>query len=674
MTWKALVLLLILIGSLAAFAVSAYRRLRLLLKGAPSYRIDRIGTRIRELIMVGFLQKVLLKELVPGTMHVMIFWGFMVLLFRTVSLTIYGFSPWLFHLLMGNPWGHAYLLLKELFEVLVLLGIGIAFYRRLIERPPRLTLSGEALFILGMIGSLMLCDFIYDGSEFALLARGYIGSVPQAAYLTGAQAWTPVGSFVSGLLGGLPRGALEVTSILFYFLHISIVLAFLNYLPYGKHFHVITALPNVFLKELKPKGQLRHVPDIEKIIESEGTIGIDRVEAYPWKDLLDLYTCTECGRCQASCPAWASEKPLSPKKLVIAQRDHLYAKGKVLLSKAKDKAWEGPTLISEEVVSKEVIWSCTACRNCEEVCPVEIQYVQRIADMRRYLTSMENDFPKELNATFKGLENYGNPWSLPQQKRGEWAEGLDVPLASRSPDFEVLYWVGCAASYDDRAKKTARAFVAILKAAGVRFAILGPEEVCTGDSARRLGNEFLFQMLAQQNIETFKNYKVRKIVTACPHCYNTLTHEYPQMGGTYDVAHSSVYIRDLIRQGKIKLSPGALDRVVYHDPCYLGRFNDHFDEPRELIRRTSQGKALEAQRSRSNSFCCGAGGGRMWLEEHEPRVSTVRLEQLMKTEPKAIAVACPYCMTMFTDAAKAKGVDEKLPIKDVVELVAEALS
>jgi len=483
-----------------------------------------------------------------------------------------------------------------------------------------------------------------------------------------------MGAWVGGLLGGLPRGGLEVISVIFYFLHISLVLAFLNYLPYGKHFHVITALPNVFLKELKPKGQLRHVPDIEKTIESGGTLGIDRVEAYPWKDLLDLYTCTECGRCQAACPAWATQKPLSPKKLAIAQRDHLYAKGKFLLSQDKDKTWEGPSLIGEEVVSKEVIWSCTACRNCEEVCPVEIQYVQRIADLRRHLTSMENDFPKELNLTFKGLENYGNPWSLPQQKRADWAQGLEVPLASQSPDFEVLYWVGCAASYDDRSKKTAREFVKILKTAGVKFAILGPEESCTGDSARRLGNEFLFQMLAQQNIQTLNTYKVKKIVTACPHCFNTLANEYPQMGGNYEVVHSSVFIRDLIRKGKLKVGRGTLDRIAYHDPCYLGRFNDHYDEPRELIRKTSSGKVLESERTKSNSFCCGAGGGRMWLEEHEPRMSTVRLEQLMKTDPKAIAVACPFCMTMFTDAAKAKGVEEKLPIKDVVELVAEALS
>ena len=673
MNWKMVFLLLLQGGSLSAFTISAYRRLRLLLKGTPSFKIDRFGTRIRELIVVGFLQKVLLREFLPGIMHILIFWGFLVLLFRTVSLTIYGFSPWLFHLLMGNPIGHAYLLLKEVFEVLVLLGIAIAFYRRLIERPARLTLSGEALFILGMIGALMLADFISDGAEFALLAGGYIESGPHVDFLIGAQAWAPVGSWVGGLLEGLPKGGLDVISAISYFLHISLVLAFLNYLPYGKHFHVITALPNVFLKELKPKGQLRHVPDIEKTIESGGTLGIDRVEAYPWKDLLDLYTCTECGRCQAACPAWATQKPLSPKKLAIAQRDHLYAKGKFLLSKDKDKTWEGPTLIGEEVVSKEVIWSCTACRNCEEVCPVEIQYVQRIADMRRYLTSMENDFPKELNLTFKGLENYGNPWSLPQQKRADWAEGLDVPLASQSPDFEILYWVGCAASYDDRSKKTAREFVKILKAAGVKFAILGPEESCTGDSARRLGNEFLFQMLAQQNIQTLNTYKVKKIVTACPHCFNTLANEYPQMGGNYEVVHSSVFIRDLIRQRKIKVGRGALDRIAYHDPCYLGRFNDYYNEPRELIRKTSLGKVLESERNRSNSFCCGAGGGRMWLEEHEPRVSTTRLEQLMKTDPKAIAVACPFCMTMFTDAAKAKGVEEKLVIKDVVELVAEAI-
>ncbi len=674
MIWKAFILSVLLLVSLAAFTWSMRRRIKLLKCGAPSFKIDRLGARFRELIVVGFLQKTVLREFLPGIMHVMIFFGFLVLLFRTLSLVSLGYSPGFFHALMGNPVGHLYLLIKEIFEILVVIGVGIAFYRRLIEKPERLTLSFEALVILGMIGGLMISDFLYDGTELALLNSGRLNDPAHAAFLASAQAWTPVGAWLGRLMSGGPEALLHGSSVLFFFLHISLVLAFLNYLPYGKHFHVITALPNVFLKELKPKGQLRHVPDLEKTVEADGTIGINRVEAYPWKDLLDLYTCTECGRCQDACPAWATEKPLSPKKLAMAQRDHLYAKQKFLLSKAKDKSWPGPELISDQVISKDVIWSCLSCRNCEEVCPVDIQYVQRIVDMRRYLTTMENTFPQELIATFRGMESAGNPWGLPQAERADWAKGLDVPLASETKDFDVLYWVGCTASYDTRSRQTARAMVKVLKAAGVKFAILGPEESCTGDSARRLGNEFLFQTLAQMNIETLNGYQVKKIVTACPHCFNTLANEYPQMGGNYQVAHSSVFIRDLIEQGKLKVSRTVAEGVVYHDPCYLGRFNDRYDEPRELIRKTASGPILEADRNRSNSFCCGAGGGRMWVEEHAPRVSVTRLDQLLKTNPKTVAVACPFCMNMIVDAAKTRGVEEKVAVKDVVELVADALS
>jgi Fe-S oxidoreductase len=674
MIWKALLLSVLLATAIVAFAYSLMKRIRVLKLAGPSFRIDRFGERFRELIVVGFLQKTVLRELLPGIMHVLIFFGFLVLLFRTVSLVVLGYSPAAFHWLMGNPVGHLYLVIKEIFEILVLVGVAIAFYRRLIERPPRLTFSVQALLILAMIAALMVSDFLFDGAEFALWGGGHIGSTTHAGFLAGAWAWSPVGAWLGGSMSGVPVRGLEAISNVFFFLHITLVLVFLNYLPYGKHFHVITALPNVFLKELKPKGQLRHVPDMEKIIEADGVIGVNRVEGYPWKDVMDLYTCTECGRCQDACPAWATKKPLSPKKLAMAQRDHLYAKQEFLLSGDKDKKWSGPELISEAVVSKDVIWSCVSCRNCEEVCPVDIQYVQRIVDMRRYLATMENDYPKELISTFRGMENNGNPWGLPKQERAAWASGLDVPLASESKDFDVLYWVGCAASYDNRSRQTAKAFVKILKAAGVKFAILGPEESCTGDSARRLGNEYLFQMLAQQNIETLNGYSVKKIVTGCPHCFNTLANEYPQMGGQYEVVHSSVFVRDLVAQGKLKLARTVAQDVVYHDPCYLGRFNDRYDEPRELLSKTVSGPVLEAGRTRSNSFCCGAGGGRMWVEEHEPRVSTARLDQLLKTNPKTVAVACPFCMNMMVDAAKTRGVEEKIAVKDVIELVADALA
>ena len=674
MNATSIALLVMLAGTLGAFAFSAYRRLQLLKTGAPCSAFDRVGPRLRELVVTGFLQKNLLREPLPGIMHLFIFWGFLVLLLRTASLVVYGFSPSIFHQLMGNPLGHAYLLTKDVFAVLVMLGIGIAIYRRVITRPSRLTFSGEALVILGTIGLIMLCDFLFDAAELALLAANPTDPSAHAAFLAGARSWTPVGAWLSRWLTGWSSGALEATATGSYFLHIGLILGFLNYLPYGKHFHIITSLPNVFLASQAPKGALRAMPDLEKTIEANGTLGVDKVEAYPWKDLLDLYSCTECGRCQAACPAWSTNKPLSPKKVVVGQRDHLYTKAQHLLSKEKDKVWNGPALISDGVISKDVIWACTACRNCEEVCPVRIQHVQRIIDMRRYLVSMENDFPKELNATFRGMESSGNPWGLPQQKRADWAQGLNVPLASAAPEFDVLYWVGCAASYDSRNQKTARALAQVLQAAGVKFAILGPEEACTGDSARRLGNEYLFQLLAQRNIEILNRYRVKKIVSACPHCCNTLANDYPQLGGHYEVVHSSVFLRELIHQGRLKLKAGALERIAYHDPCYLGRFNDRYREPRELIRLTSPGRLLEAERTGCNSFCCGAGGGRMWMEEHAPRINATRLEQLLETKPQAIAVACPFCMTMFTDANKDKAVGDQVQIKDVVELAAENLA
>jgi Fe-S oxidoreductase len=447
---------------------------------------------------------------------------------------------------------------------------------------------------------------------------------------------------------------------------------FANELPYSKHFHVYTSLANVYFAKLDPPGKLVTM-DLENADETT-TFGVATVTDFTWKQMLDMYTCTECGRCREYCPTTLTNKPLQPVLYLKTVRDQLYREQKGLLADPGEDGRKSEIQLLPEIVDPQVVWACTTCRWCERACPLDITYVDKLVGQRRNLVLERAEFPEEAQAAFRGYEVNGNPWQLPAEGRGAWAEGLDVPLAAEAGgDFEYLFFVGSPGSYDDHGKKVSQATAKILNTAGVKFAILGPEEASTGDAARRLGNEYLFQMLAMRNVETMNGYGVKKIVTNCPHAYNTLKHEYPDFGGEYEVIHGTQLVAELVPSGRIKLSQTVDVDVAYHDPCYLGRTNGEYDAPRFLLKWIPGVNVREAELTRETSMCCGAGGGRMWLEENiGERINQTRFAQLEATGTEEVAVACPYCWSMLSDAQNELG-HETANTYDVIELVAKSL-
>jgi len=669
-------LTLILVAALGLFGFTLYRRFLLLKAAGADARFDRPGERIRGVLLYAFGQKKFLTGEQPaGLMHFLIFWGFMVISARTLTLFAQGYDPH-FYLPGLHPagLGGPYLLLKDLVEVGVILAVLIALYRWLLSRPARLfgfkpaenRLAGqshwEALVILLFILGLMVTDFLYDGGRFVL------ESDPLTLL---EKRWSIVSSGVGLLLSGMGPAAVGAVRDAAWWIHVLIILTFLNLLPRSKHFHIITAIPNVFFRKLEPAGALSFM-DLEKT----ETYGTSRMSQFTWKQILDMYSCTECGRCASVCPATASGKPLAPRQLLLDLRDRLYSRERELLQKTDGQGGEGndAVIVGDNLIHDDVLWSCTTCRACEEACPVLIEYVDKIVDMRRHLVQEEARFPSALNRAFKGMETQSNPWAIGQENRDSWAEGLEVPRLSDHPDAEYLYYVGCAGSFDDRSKKTTLAMVKILKKAGINFAVLGKEELCNGETARRIGNEYLFQTMAQALIEVLNNYRFKKILTNCPHCFNTLKNEYPQFGGNYEVIHAAEFVHGLIRQGKIAL-PGELPgKVTYHDSCYYGRYNQIYDAPREVIRQIRGAQLQEMKHCRHDAMCCGAGGGWMWMEEpKDKRVNYIRVEQALETGPDVVAVSCPYCMIMMEDGLKAKGMDEQVKTLDVIELVERAM-
>ncbi|MBS2039320.1 (Fe-S)-binding protein [bacterium] len=638
-------------------------------------RFDKPGERIVDLIYYGFLQRRLLNRAYGGSMHVMIFWGFCVLAIANLTLILRGFRGPEFSLPFlaeNEPVGMVYNAIKEVFMAMVMLGVGMALYRRLIWRPRFPEPSNEALIILVIIGSLMLVEFVQGGCAMALknITASDTELIPSHLFTY---------RIGQGFLNmGLEQGTLETTQEVAWWINLMLVLGFGAYLPYSKHFHIITSLPNVFMRRKYPYGQLTK-PDMEK-----EEFGIAQIDGFNWKNMFDWYSCTECGRCTSQCPAFASGKPLHPKKITEQLRDELVDnKGGEFVKKsaearAKGETPEAPETIIQDrlsAISEEALFSCTTCRACEEACPVFIEYVQEIIDMRRYLVQVEGRFPKEVERSFKNMENNYNPWGFGFATRGDWAKEFDIKELSEDPgELDVVFWVGCAGSFDERNKKVTAALVKVMKAAGLRFAILGKEEACTGDPARRIGNEYLYQVLAEQNVTALNQYNVKKIVTACPHCFNTIKNEYTQFGGNYEVIHHTELIHQLMNEGKIKLKPGTVLDATFHDSCYLGRYNDIYEQPREALQ--SAGLRLqEMGPSRSTGRCCGAGGGRMWMEEHGTKVNDMRLGDALAlaVQPKVIASACPFCLTMLSDAVSTKDLQDKIQTRDVVEIVAEAL-
>jgi Fe-S oxidoreductase len=714
----------IIVGLLAMFAWSANKRWQLLMTGRPENRLDRIQDRIDAVWRYAFVQEKMDYYQPAGLAHKLIFAGFMVLLLRSIILWGRGFSPafGLFVLGPTQPAGMVYEFLKDTIATLVLCGVAVFFYYRVLNPLKRITRHWEGTLILGIIATMMLADMIYDGCGLALADRAaYLcgESGAGSSYATAEQCariativapwhgeavhahfaiWpSPAGSFFAGLFHDLPPGALVFLAHAGFWTHSSLVLIFLNILPYSKHFHVITAIPNVFVRDLSPPGRLRPMAEnAEKLMEVVGAaaehadpaslpVGVARLEHFTWKALLDFYTCTECGRCSDNCPAHKTGKLLSPKHLTLDLRNHLYSREKELTApmaheppKENGAAAGKPVNLVPDLIHPDVIWACTSCRACEEQCPVMISYVDKIVDLRRNLVMIRGEFPHELQKPFQGIEVNGNPWNLSRMDRAAWSDGLGVATFGEKPTAEVLFWVGCAASYDDRAKKIARATAKLLKQAGVDFAILGQEESCTGDPARRAGNEFLFAAMAEANAATLNGYKeqggMKTVVTTCPHCFNTLKNEYPDFGAKLEVVHHTDYLLGLLAEKKLVAKNAAQGRVVYHDSCYLGRYNGVYESPREILRSIPGVELVEPDYwTKQRGLCCGAGGAQMFMEEqNQNRVNIKRTLQLVDTGATTIASGCPFCMTMLHDGLKSQNLEDKIRQLDVSEILERA--
>src|SRR3954469_10670130 len=703
---------LIIVVGLSIFAWIISYRVRPLLFARKDVRWDDPGTRTEKLLLYGFGQKRMpgKPERPAGAAHVWIFVAFLVAQLGT--LTSFGLAydprfhlPFLAH---EAPLGQVYLFVKDLIDILGTAGCAVFLYFRLVQKKERMTLSWEGVFILCMIVGVLWSDVLIDA---ALLARS-AGEVPWYLPVSGKVAqWF--------LYGMTPLAANKVMTV-GVLLHIAIVMAFLNFLPLGKHFHIITGLPTVFFQRLSPQGQLSKLD-----LENSEKFGVARLTDLSWKEILDTYSCTECGRCQTYCPTYDTGKPLTHKEVNRAIRHHAqqmaekmplplaqlaralnrirpvtggHANGhdghgnghggqgngrtEPALQLPPEMIEQMPPLVGEGgVLPDETIWACTTCGWCEQACPVFIEHLPRIVDMRRNLVLMESRFPEEAARVFKGMETQGNPWGMGSNRRAEWCADLEVPVAAAMDKeslegVEYLFFVGCAGSFDDRQKRVSRALVKILRAAGVTFCILGEEETCNGDSARRLGNEYLFQALAQQNVETLNRYAPKKIITQCPHCFNTLGNEYPQFGGHFKVLHHSEVIAQLVADGRLRPGEAALEtEVTYHDSCYLARHNGISEAPRQALVALGV-KVREMERNRTETFCCGAGGGRMWLEETlGQRINQNRVEEAAQTlgGKGTVATSCPFCLTMIKDGIAETGRSEQMEAKDIAELVAQSL-
>jgi len=692
--WFGIVLfLLIAVTGVSLFAIRAGELITLLAKARPEDRTDHIEDRIGQFFQVVLGQSGVLRDPIPGIAHFFTFWGFLIISVGLLGLTLQGFGLSL--PIIGDS--HAFATLLDVFIILVAIALLVFAFRRVVIRPKQLSsfLHGpwDGLIILGLILLILIAIVLVEIFDYAA---------------SNGAAWSLFGMWFGPSVSGLGTQTNLILFRIFWFAHFIIFFSFLVYLPRSKHLHLMATPFNVFFSDYSPKGAL---PLIENIEERED-YGVSKPEQFTWKQLLDGYACTECGRCNNVCPASATDKPLFPKEIILGVKEALFVQSNQILSentiwsklgvagvKADDTVEEKEAHHEPMVggiITNDALWACTTCRACMEICPVSIEHVPKIVDMRRHLVMEESDFPTEVTSLFNNIERNSNPWEMSNDKRAEWAAGLDIPLMAENPDADVLYWVGCMGSFDERNKKVATAVAKILKEAHVNFAILGPEEACTGDPARRIGNEYLWQMMAQQNIETLDGYgfnrssaqnghassngtgaitKHRTVLTACPHCFNTIMNEYPQLGGDYEVVHHTTYINSLLANQTLSLPEGFDQRkLTYHDPCYIGRYNDIYDEPRQVLKVLNSNGVTEMKRNRKKSFCCGGGGGRAWMEETiGKRVNQTRVNEALGTGAEVLAAACPFCITMFDDGIKGVEAEEKMQIEDIAEIVVQAI-
>lgn len=670
---------------LAVFVYGLVRRYRLWKLGQPEARWKDGWQGIQDVLVYGLGHKRILKDFAPGVMHLAILAGFIFLFFATAMITLQAdFGINIFR-------GALYVFIKittNLFGLLALIGVLYLYYRRYIKRPDKLDNKSDDAIALALVFSILVTGFVIQGVR---MASEYD---PWAIYgFVGYWMIEPLKALFS-------EGELLSLHKFLWWFHMFLAFAFIAYLPYSKLFHIFLGPINQFLRNRGPVG-VPALIDFED--ESQETFGLSEFKQLSWKAIFNSDVCIRCGRCQENCPATLSGKHLNPKQIIQdikVRADEEYQalcqvkkEAKLSTQQLSQRTSEEAATATEgtlaleippgralmgEVIVEQDLWDCTTCRSCEEQCPVFVEHVDKTVEMRRNLVLMESRFPSEAQLAFRNMENNGNPWGIGWNKREEFLKGLEVPTLEENPEAEILYWPGCSGAFDARNQKVSAALVKLLRAANVNFAILGNEEKCCGDSARKLGNEFLYQTLAAENIEVMKGYGVKKIMTQCPHCFQTLTHDYPQLGGKFEVMHHTAYIKELLASGRLKLkdeeSTGKDLKITYHDSCYLGRYNKIYSEPREILKAAGL-KVIEMKRTKDKSFCCGAGGGRMWLEEHGgERINEMRTEEALATGAEIVGTACPFCLTMINDGINAKEeAAEKTKAMDIAEVLAQRI-
>lgn len=723
---KTIVFSIVLLAAFIGIAINMQRLLSFLRLGKWTNRFDNAPERVKRVLGVAIGQSKIFRDPVAGPIHAMIFWGFMVLLFAVLESIGEGFLGRFSFSFLG-PIYTAITASQDIFIGLVIFAVIASYWRRFVTKVRRLQGDAEeskdaalilfAIFLI--VGSLL----VSNAARFAMGGQYEYEIRPLAA-----------------LLSGVFDGGASATHLVYeitWWIHIVMVLAFMNYLPYSKHLHVITSVPNVYLSDLKRKNYLKPINFEDEAVTKYGASDIEDLS---WKQLLDGQTCTHCGRCTSVCPANATGKVLDPRWIIIATRERMLDKAPTLVKNDQFgfRSWEQEQGLSETGVaadgtietsvgsSTEVIaptggkknsggvllgqthrisieeaeakkfvgdyipdamlWQCTTCQACMQECPVMIEHVDEIIDLRRNLVMMEASFPPEMQSAFSSMENNFSPWAFSPHERADWAEGMGIETMQdytqraeetggiQQKEDMVLFWVGCAGSFDARAKNITRAFSELMQISGINFKILGNEEKCTGDPARRMGNEYLAQMLIKENVDTLNRYNISKVVTTCPHCFNAIKNEWPDFGGKFDVVHHTEFINDLLAKGLIKPTKELLERATYHDSCYLGRSNDIYEAPRSALANIPGLDIVEMPRSKSKGFCCGAGGGQMWMEETEgKRINIERTEEALSTGSAVVASACPFCMTMLSDGVKAKEAGDSVRVRDIAEIVLDAV-
>ncbi len=656
--------------SLAIFGYGVYKRYSLWRLGQPANRNDRMWARLKSVFDYILTHRKILRERQPGVMHLLIFWGMVFLFLGTVVVGLKADMG--IDIMYGGFYLYFESLALNLFGLGALVGLGIALYRRYLRKTDGLDNQFDDGVILILLTVIIITGFVLQGIRI-------VATHDQWA------AWSPLGNLIGQLFAGMSPAGLSITHRILWWFHLALAFGFIAYLPYSKLFHIALSPVNIYFRSLAPKGSLSYI-NMED--EDAETFGVAKLEEFTWKDLMDADACIRCGRCQNNCPAYLSGKPLSPKQLIQDLKKHMTEKGEIILAERQTVIQKGlqhggshgeaaagseaaDAGLVGQVYQEDTLWACTTCRSCMEQCPVFIEHVPKLVDMRRNQVLMESNFPSEAQIAFRNMENNGNPWGIGWQTRGDWAQELGVKTFEEEPDAEYLYWPGCSGAFDARNKKVTAALVKLMQAAGLKFAILGNDEKCCGDSARRLGNEYLYYSLAQENIETMKGYGVKKIITQCPHCLNTLKNDYPQLGGDFEVIHHTELLANLLQEGKLRPTRPLQATVTYHDSCYLGRYNDIFAQPREVL-QTAGAKLVEMERHHEKSFCCGAGGGRMWLEEKTgQRINEMRTEQAIACAADVVGTACPFCLTMLSDGIKVKEVD--LKALDLAEILAQSI-